>query len=149
MVHPWTVRLEIESDTHVGGVPHIFSSAEEELKYYFCELKIDGVFSENVALAEIVAAEGCDGYLGSSEKVSNPKVGGVICVDEERSVWFLGLSFLALGIFTGSVLTCIVTSALTKRGYCGSSINIHTRVEQELTELDTTLEMEEEEDQII
>ena len=148
-VHPWTVRLEIESDTHVGGVPHIFASAEEELKYYFCELKIDGVFSENVALAEIVAAEGCDGYLGSSEKVSNPKVGGVICVDEERSVWFLGLSFLALGIFTGSVLTCIVTSALTKRGYCGSSINIHTRVEQELTELDTTLEMEEEEDQII
>ena len=77
---------------------------------------------------------------------------GSICVDEERSLWFLGLSMMALGLLAGSSLTIVITNALTKRGYCvggaGSNPN-HTRVELQLPELDTTLEMEEEEDQII
>ena len=78
---------------------------------------------------------------------------GSICVDEERSLWwFLGLSMMALGLLAGSSLTIVITNALTKRGYCvgGASNNTnHTRVELQLPELDTTLEMEEEEDQII
>jgi len=117
-VHPWTIRLEIESEKHVGGVPHIFPSAEDELRYYFCELKIDGIFSENVAMAQIVGAEGCDGY--TSEE-SSPKVGrnGPVCVEKESSLWLLGLSFLAIGTFTGSVVTCFISSYLTKRGYFG------------------------------
>jgi len=31
-VHPWTVRLEIESELDVGGVPGMFRSAEDELR---------------------------------------------------------------------------------------------------------------------
>lgn len=152
-VHPWTVRLELESDTHVGGVPTLFASVEDELRYYFCELNIDGVFSENIAAAEVVAAEGCDGY--TSEEESNPTVGspnGPICVEEERSLWFLGLSFLALGVFVGSTLTCFITTALTKRGYCSDGVGnntSHAPVSSQLPDIDTTLEMEEEEDRII
>jgi len=148
-VHPWTVRLELESEVHVGGVPHIFSSVEEELNYYFCMLNVDGVFSENVAAAEIIGARGCDDVKEASTETKT----GSICVDEEKSVWLLGLSMMALGLLAGSAMTIVISTALTKRGYCGGSGGSnpnHTRVELQLPELDTTLEMEEEEeDQII
>lgn len=145
-VHPWTVRLEIESEKHVGGVPHIFSSAEEELRYLFCELKVDGIFSENIALAQMVGSEGCDEY-SSSEEEASPKVGrgGPVCVEEEKSLWFLGLAFLALGTFIGSVCTCFMSSALTKRGYCGGADRApHAPVRSlELPEIDTAMDEDE------
>jgi len=147
-VHPWTVRLEIESERHVGGVPPIFNSAEDELRYYFCELHVDGIFSENVALAQMVGAEGCDVY--STEK-KDPKVGksGPLCIQEEKNLWFLGLSMLAVGGFVGSVLTCTISTMLQKRGMCGANSVQHAQVQRsdsdQLPEIDTALEDEENE----
>jgi len=147
-VHPWTVRLEIESELDVGGVPGMFRSAEDELRYYFCELHIDGIFSENVALARMIGAEGCDGYYSSEE--TNPKVGrnGPLCIDEESNLWLLGLAFLAIGVLAGSVLTILISSALTKRRYgcCGGASGAnHTRVptsQLQLPEIDTSMDDE-------
>jgi len=147
-VHPWTVRLEIESEKHVGGVPPIFHSVTDELRFYFCELNIDGIFSENVATALIVGAVGCDGY---SSEGSNPKAGsGPVCFKKEKSLWHLGLAFLAIGSFAGSVLTCFMTSALTKRGYLGGANGgNHTPVRSlQLPDVDTAIE-EDGEDEII
>jgi len=121
-VHPWTVRLELEGHGHVGGgngggkghgggVPSMFSSAKEELAYYFCELKVDGIFTENIGLAQTVAAEGCGD--DSARDPSSPRIkdsGKEVCMAQSRNVWFLGLSFLAIGIFVGSVATCFVSS---------------------------------------
>lgn len=53
-VHPWTERLELEY------VSNNFSDAEEELIFLFCEIKVDGIFAENVGLAKRVAAVGCN-----------------------------------------------------------------------------------------
>jgi len=124
-VHPWTVRLEMESNGATGGVPAIFSSAEEELRYYFCDLKVDGVFTENIVAATTVGAEGCDDTVNedvkSQEAAEWPQVGkgGPVCVKEERSLWFFGLSFGAIGAFIGSIMTCYLSGLLHKRGYCG------------------------------
>ncbi|KAL7471795.1 hypothetical protein ACHAXS_012117 [Conticribra weissflogii] len=124
-VHPWTVRLEMERHGSAGGVPEIFSSAEEELRYYFCDLKVDGIFTENIAAATIVGAEGCDDAIKddvkSQEAAEWPQVGkgGPVCVKEERSLWFFGLAFGAIGAFVGSVMTCYLSGLLHKRGYCG------------------------------
>ena len=142
-VYPYTVRLEIESKIQVGGVPDIFSSAKEELKYYFCELKVDGAWSEDAVTAQLVAAEGCDGDLAEEP---NPKVGGnePLCVEKERSLWFLGLSFLAIGAFLGSVLTCFIATTLMKKGYYGGESHRATPVRSlQLPEIDTAIDDEE------
>ena len=130
----------------------MFSSAKEELKYYYCELKVDGAWAEDVTTARIVVAEGCDNDDDSSTaKESNPpQVGGssndLLCVDKERNLWLLGLSMTAIGTFLGSILTCYVSAALTKRGYFGRSRGgAHTPVSQlQLPEID--LHMEEDDD---
>ena len=153
-VYPWTVRLEIESQSedHVGGVPKIFSSAKEELKYYYCDLNVDGAWAEDVTTARIVVAEGCDNNDDSStaEESNPPQLGGssndLLCVDKERNLWLLGLAMLAIGTFLRSILTCFVSAALTKRGYFGGSRGgAHTPVSQlQLPEID--LHMEEDDD---
>jgi len=143
-VYPWTVRLEMDDLTDVGGVPSIFPSAKEELKYYFCELKVDGAWAEDVVTAQLVGAEGCDGYLSEE---STPKVGsyGPLCVEKERSLWFLGLSFLAIGVFIGSIATCFISPALAKRGYGGSAGGANTPGRAlPLPEIDTAIDDDEE-----
>ncbi|KAL7524647.1 hypothetical protein ACHAXR_000660, partial [Thalassiosira sp. AJA248-18] len=153
-VYPWTVRLEIESlAPRVGGVPAIFSSAKEELYYYLCELKVDGAWAEDVVTAQLVGAEGCGDDSSSSEQQSNPKVGGsggdgkdFLCVQEERNLWLLGLSFLAIGTFTGSILTCFITTALVKRGYSVGGGGTPPHRALQLPEIDTSMEDDEEND---
>lgn len=134
-VYPWTVRPELEKLTHVGGVPDIFSSVKEELQYYYCELKVDGAWAEDVITAQMVGAEGCDGY--SSEE-SAPEVGrkGPVCVEEVRSLWLLGLSFLAVGAFAGTIFTCIISTGLTKRGYCVGAIGATQMRSSRLPQID-------------
>jgi hypothetical protein len=53
-IHAWTERLETEFvDTDR------FATAEEELRYLFCDLEIEGMFAENVDVAVRVGAMGC------------------------------------------------------------------------------------------
>ncbi len=110
------------------------------------ELNIDGIFSENVALAKEVGAEGCDGYL---LKESKPKL-GILCIEKERNLWLLGLSFLAIGAFVGATLSCFISSSMMKRGYCSGRRNTnHSRVPSgQLPEIDTGME-EDYEDEVI
>ncbi|KAL3795894.1 hypothetical protein HJC23_002165 [Cyclotella cryptica] len=141
-VHPWTIRMEMESQGQAGGVPSLFSSVEEEIRHYYCELSIDGIFTENIAAALIVGSAGCD--TPSSEASGWPLVGrgGPVCVEEERNLWFFGLSFLALGIFIGSVMTCFAW-ACTNKGYCDGAIGSARRQQSlPLPEVDTSIEEE-------
>ncbi len=140
-VHPWTVRLEMESQGQTGGVPGLFASAEEEIRYYYCDLKVDGIFTENIAIAQIVGEGGCDDY-----EVKSSGRGGPVCVEKERSLWFFGMSFLALGIFVGAVSTCFVSAGI-KRGCCEGAISGRQEPRSlPLPEVDTSLDLEEEEE---
>ena len=137
-VHPWTIRLEKELYGHVGGVPQLFSSAEEELRYYYCELGIDGIFTENIAIAQIVGAEGCDTKDPTTPTVGEP----VVCIKEERNLWLFGLALLSIGAFVGSVVTAYVSF------YCKKETSTNRPLP--LPELHMSLEMEDdEEDDII
>jgi len=132
-VHPYTIKLEKEA----GGVPQLFSSAEEELRYYYCELKIDGIFSENIAIAQIVGAEGCDAEE-SATVVGEPTV----CIKEERNLWLFGVAFLAIGAFLASIVSTYVTF------YCKKETDTNRPLP--LPEVDTSLELvPDEEDEII
>ena len=106
------------------------------------ELNIDGVFSENIAMAQMVGAEGCDEY--SLLKASKPSNQSILCIQEERNLWLLGLSFLAIGAFVGSTLSCFISSALLKRGYCGGRRVVHRVQSSQLPDIDTALEDSEE-----
>lgn len=130
---------------HVGGVPQLFSSAEEELRYYYCDLSIDGIFTENIAIAQIVGAEGCDAKDDSTTKTTTPTVGGgepAVCIKEERNLcWLFGLALLSIGAFVGSI-----TSAYTAF-YCTKETNGNNRPLPVPTEVHTSLELEEEEEE--
>lgn len=136
-VHPYTVKLEKDS----GGVPQLFSSAEEELRYYYCELKVDGIFSENIVTAQIVGAEGCDHSAASAPVVEDSPA---VCIKEERSLWLFGVAFLAIGAFIGALTSTYVMF------YCKKETNSNRPLP--LPEVDTSLSMElqeDEEDEII
>lgn len=137
-VHPWTVRLEVDSDHHYGGVPAaIFGSAKEELKFYYCELNIDAIFSENVAMALAVGAEGCAEY--SSEEAP-PEVGYSPSCEPEESRWLAGLLFLVMGGFAGSILTFTISATHRNRRRGGKHMRIPS---QQLPEMEiATMENE-------
>lgn len=131
-VHPYTIKLETDES---GGVPQLFSSAEEELRYYYCELKIDGIFSENIEIAQVVGAEGCE---EPAPVVGKPTV----CIKEERNLWLFGVAFMAIGAFLASIVSTYVTF------YCKKETNTNRPLP--LPEVDCSLELvQDEEDEII
>ena len=146
-VHPWTVRLEMESQKQSGGVPSMFDSAEEEIRYYYCHLNVDGIFTENIAIAQIVGNERCD-TQSTSQTIKWPIVGkgGPVCVDEESNLWFFGLAFLALGTFIGSISACFVWSCASK-GYFQGALGTSRQNSQRmpLPEIDTSMEEDDDE----
>ncbi|KAL7538836.1 hypothetical protein ACHAWF_006224 [Thalassiosira exigua] len=107
----WTLRPEIESD-----VPKIFSSGKEEMRYYFCELNVDGAWAEDIASALSVGVEGCDGKSSTAEE-GKPQVGEAGPQCSERNQWLLSLSSLAIGVFIGAVASCFVATATARKGY--------------------------------
>jgi hypothetical protein len=135
-VHPYTVKLEKEES---GGVPQLFSSAEEELRYYYCDLKVDGIFSENIVTAQIVGAEGC---VDSEESAPTVEGNPTVCIKEERNLWLFGIAFLAIGAFISALTSTYVAF------YCRKETDTNRPLP--LPEVDTSLELEEdEEDEII
>lgn len=52
-VHTWTSRLETEF------VEDRFATVDEELEYLFCDIGIDGMFTENVDVGVRIASAGC------------------------------------------------------------------------------------------
>mmetsp|Transcript_7264 Transcript_7264/g.9662 ORF Transcript_7264/g.9662 Transcript_7264/m.9662 type:complete len:578 (+) Transcript_7264:160-1893(+) len=109
-VHPWTERMELSFVTPNHG----FATAEDELMYLICVLKIDGIFAENVDLAVRVGMKGCDDYMyegvsyGTNKKknVEQRSHGTTVCYETEKEeVIIVGLAFCAFGLFLGASLT--------------------------------------------
>ena len=108
-VHPWTERLEIEF------VSDRFNNAEVELQYLFCELKVDGIFAENVGLAKRVGAMRCEteaekGITGA--KTSASRLSAVMASPNE---WFVAFSFLVAGVVVGALFTSFVMIRSSRR----------------------------------
>jgi len=90
-VHPWTERLEVNS------LYDRFNNSEEELKYLFCTVGVDGVFSENVDVALRVAKMGYD----------EPKIVYEKCTVKTEAEKNTGLILLSAII---GVLLCVVVT---------------------------------------
>ena len=108
-VHPWTERLEIVF------VSDRFNNAEVELQYLFCELKVDGIFAENVGLAKRVGAMRCEteeekGITGA--KTSASRLSAVMASPNE---WFVAFSFLVAGVVVGALFTSFVMIRSSRR----------------------------------
>ena len=65
-IHAWTERLETEFvDTDR------FATAEEELRYLFCDLEIEGIFAENVDVAVRVSSVECLKDVGQEDGLTD------------------------------------------------------------------------------
>mmetsp|Transcript_7393 Transcript_7393/g.11209 ORF Transcript_7393/g.11209 Transcript_7393/m.11209 type:complete len:504 (-) Transcript_7393:200-1711(-) len=83
VVHPYTIRKELKF------VSEGFQNMEEELKYLFCEVGIDGIFSENVGEAIQYASLDCssdDKGVPASSPTSSGGTTKVPKEDEENVV---------------------------------------------------------------
>ena len=75
VVHPWTFRPELE---YVGSFGETqFATVLEEIQYFFCTVKVQGVFSESVNNALLAANMECDelgrdATLSYSQNGTNP-----------------------------------------------------------------------------
>jgi len=115
-VHPWTERLENE---YIDN--SIFDSAEDELRYMYCELGIHGIFAENVDMAVRVGLRGCDDFrkpielikeeIEIEEKNGDPEDKKKICATAENDdTANIGLACALLGIFAGAMISFWLTS---------------------------------------
>jgi len=115
-VHPWTERLENEfTDTSR------YNSAEDELRYMYCELGIHGIFAENVDMAVRVGLRGCDDFrkpielikeeIEIEEKNGDPEDKKKICATAESTdTANIGLACALLGAFAGAFVSFWLTS---------------------------------------
>ena len=116
VVHPWTERLEIEF------VNERFNDAEEELTHLFCDLKIHGMFFENVGLGRKIVEKPCDlaeeiklEKEGNVDIHEEEKIAKAIC-EEKASANFMGKIFLTItGILVGSFVGSMITTWSLKR----------------------------------
>lgn len=65
-VHPWTERMEKEFIIQSSSFTN-FTTAEEEVRYLYCEFGIDGIFAENVDMAVRVGVRGCEDFKSAEE----------------------------------------------------------------------------------
>lgn len=99
-VHPWTERLELEF------VSSEFNDAEEELRFLFCEMRVDGIFAENVGLAKRVGAVGC-GDVAAKDDDGSSSLAFANTTDYyhlRRSI----VSFFIVGIFVGGIVVLLI-----------------------------------------
>eukprot|EP00551_Chaetoceros_affinis_P010046 CAMPEP_0203670904 /NCGR_PEP_ID=MMETSP0090-20130426/6861_1 /ASSEMBLY_ACC=CAM_ASM_001088 /TAXON_ID=426623 /ORGANISM="Chaetoceros affinis, Strain CCMP159" /LENGTH=537 /DNA_ID=CAMNT_0050535881 /DNA_START=38 /DNA_END=1651 /DNA_ORIENTATION=+ len=109
-VHAWTTREEV--DFVMDG----FSTAEEELRFLYCHVGIDGIFTESVDLGVRVGVRGCDdfnlpielwsSYIAKYEEEKGLKksaLGDQSCSDSafwsNLLSWMFGLSLGMVGAF--------------------------------------------------
>ena len=97
-----------------------FDSAEDELRYMYCELGIHGIFAENVDMAVRVGLRGCDDFRKPIDLIEDEikieeeegnKIGAKLCPPSEDDYsGYIGFACAVLGMFAGSLLTFWVTS---------------------------------------
>ena len=106
-VHPWTERLETEFLFDFNK----FQSAEDELRYLYCELGIDGIFAENVDVAVRVGARGCDDFNLSGVQDSTNEDLSTFEGSQYHQKYLYGF----IGASIGSLLTLFITTYISER----------------------------------
>lgn len=147
VIHPWTERLEVEF------VNTRFDTSQDELKYLFCNLRIDGMFAENIATAKQVAAQGCyDENEGGMSKGTTGTKGSSLFGNNNYGTPTNGGAKLLSVLLIGSVIGAIVTYGVRS---CSSrarreSSNRMVQVASDEDQADTSVSMSEgEENEII
>lgn len=105
VVHPWTERLEVEF------VHERFQNAEQELTYLFCDLKIHGMFFENVDLGRRIVEKPCDLVKeiemekeGNTDVEEEEKIAEVICEQEIGAEFAQKCLLTFLGLIVGVLI---------------------------------------------
>jgi len=129
-IHPWTERLEDEFVVDTDR----YGSAEDELRFLYCELGVHGIFAENVDLAVRVGMRGCDDFKDVSElirdeikieeEMGDTEMTKKICPHfESDDSMSIGLACMMLGMFAGSLITFWLTSRFYIRKYAVVSLH--------------------------
>jgi len=105
VVHPWTERLEVEF------LSEKYNNAEEELTHLFCDLKIHGMFFENVGLGRKIVEKPCDLVKeiemekeGNIDVVEEEKIAEVICEDRVGADFMKQFLMTVAGLLIGACL---------------------------------------------
>ena len=156
-IHAWTERLETEFvDTDR------FATAEEELRYLFCDLEIEGVFAENVDVAVRVSNVEClkdgatqdSGDTKTTEDDSKGKGGASVengtttdtgassaCQNgfleelDQQQLAMVAAGFTLLGSVLGSFLTFLFSRRRVRRGTTVRQVQIPTAEIREENEI--------------
>jgi len=123
-VHAWTTREEVDF-----LISSDFATAEEELRYLYCHVGINGIFTENVDLGVRVGVRGCDDFKSpidlwyqyreyEKETGMDETIRLKDCSeDEEDSI--LDFSSGMLGFAVGMVLSfCVIQMKVKEQQIC-------------------------------
>ena len=112
-VSPWTERPEVEFIVGGSGEPTsiapLFGNVLEEIRYFFCTIKVHGIFSESVDKAVIASNMGCGDSSkshqgGSSSSSKDPSSGQSMCYATDREAnLYVGLASFVMGGFISLV----------------------------------------------
>lgn len=132
-VHPWTERPESVEFLHEGSPKEpVFGSLQEELRYLFCEAKVDGLFSEDVSTAVRVARTSCDDEASptaaptavatapppSGDAIQCPELGNEETHTREE-LFLFGFAAGVMGLLVGSIATIWISNS----SYCRRRTN--------------------------
>ena len=121
-VHPWTERMEKEYIVQPSSTSKNFTTAEEELRYLYCEIGIHGIFAENVDMAVRVGVRGCEDFKTAEELLQdeikiaeeegkNSTMTKRLCEEMEEGITpGLVVSTGIAGLIVGSIFSFYATS---------------------------------------
>ena len=110
VVHPWTERPEREY------VSDSFTAPLEEVIHLFCNIRIQGIFSESVSTAVTAAWMGCDDTQDQQEEQhpspdadhnnnSNHGESSLCYETDQEEIAYVGLAAFVMGLFVASMLS--------------------------------------------
>lgn len=125
VVHPWTERPELE---YVGGGTSTsqFDTVLDEMLYFLCTVKVQGLFSESVQVAVMASNMGCDEEDPAAGATEPPQQddtkdtstkGSTQCyeTDEEANI-YIGLAAFVMGGFVSALASLWFGRSHRRRG---------------------------------
>jgi hypothetical protein len=125
VVHPWTERPELE---YLGGgtsTPQ-FDTVLDEMRYLFCTVKVQGLFSESVSVAVVAANMGCDEDDPDAVATEPPQQDGTKdtltkastqCYEkDEEANLYVGLAAFVMGGFVSALVSLWFGRSHRRRG---------------------------------
>jgi len=141
VLHPYTVRPELEyvmdyrtePEPEITSVP-IFGNQLDELLYLFCEVQVDGVFSESVSPAVQAANMDCSSVVStgmfsstSSSSSSSSRTKGVHATNHSKNNPSASASASAMVLIVGATLIAVMVIAMAAWTCCHGSNNDNTK----------------------